>query len=69
MTNEEIEIRFKYHAPKPAQLPKYETIRDEAKKLALVLNALCPDSGELSAALTHLDSVVMFANASIARRE
>jgi len=69
MTNEEIEIRFKYHPPKASQLPKYERIRDEAREFALMLDALCPDSRELSAALTHLDSVVMFANASIARRE
>ena len=69
MTPEEIEIRFSYHAPKQEQLPKYETIRREAKKFAVLLSMLCPDSRELSSAMTHLDSVVMFANASIARRK
>jgi len=66
---EEIERRFKYHAPKEGQPGKYETIRNEARALALTLYALCPPSRELSAAMTHLDEVVMFANASIARRE
>lgn len=65
----EIEARFTYHPPTEDQPPRYEQIRAEAKAYALTLVSLCPPSRELSSALTHLDQVVMFANAAIARRE
>lgn len=64
-----IEHRFTYHPPTPEQAEKYQEIRDEAKRFALRLNALCPDSCELATALTHLDGVVFFANAAIAREQ
>lgn len=62
----DIESRFTYHAPKMGQPEKYERIRNEAKALAHTINDLCPDSREASTALTHLQDVVMWANASIA---
>ena len=65
----EIEKRFTYHPPKENQPERYEMIRSSALEFALFLNRACPDSREKSIAMTHLDQVVMFANASIARRE
>ena len=65
----EIEIRFSYHAPKNDQPARYERIRNEAKAFARTLYELCTDCRESSLALTHLDEVVMWANAAIARRE
>lgn len=65
----EIENRFTYHPPKPGQAEKYVAIRDKAKELAIILSESCPESRELSTALTKLDEVVFFANASIAREE
>lgn len=64
---ERIENDYTYHPPTPDQVPKYEQIRAEVKALALTLADLCPESRELSTALTHLDAVVAAANASIAR--
>lgn len=64
---QDIENRFSYHAPHGDQADRYGRIRENAKWLALELAELCPESRELSLALTHLDSVVFFANASIAR--
>lgn len=61
--------RFTYHPPKPGQPDKYTAIRDLALDLAFKLVGLCPDSRELSTALTKLDEVVFFANAAIARNE
>lgn len=58
---------YKYHAPKEGQAEKYEVIRAKAKELAETIAALCPDSRERSVAFTHLESGVMWANASIAR--
>lgn len=66
---EDLENRFTYHAPKENQPMRYEEIRQRAKELAESLVALCPESRELSLALTNLEQAVMWANASIARNE
>ena len=65
---EELENRFTYHAPTEGQPEKYEKIRGMAHSFAAELVEDCPESRELSLALTHLDEVVFFANAAIARR-
>ena len=67
MDEKELENRFTYHAPKEGQPEMYEAIRDRACNYAIFLNATCPDSREKSLALTKLDEVVFWANASIAR--
>lgn len=60
---------FTYHAPKPGQGERYETIRMKAYNLAYDLLTLTPPSREQSLALTALEEVVMWANAAIARGE
>lgn len=65
----ELERRFTYHAPTPDQVPRYDEIRSLAKAIAWHLMEMCPESRELSLALTKLDEVVMHANAAIARNE
>ena len=65
---EELKNRFTYHAPQGDQAQKYETIRDYAHQFAFDLCDLCPESRELSMAITHLEDTVMWANAAIARR-
>lgn len=57
---------FKYHAPTPEQLPKYEAIREAARQFALVLLQHTPPGSDQSAAFRHLREAVMTANASIA---
>jgi len=68
-TKKEIENRFVYHAPKPGQPERYEKLRECAKDMAYLVNAFCPASREKSMALTKLEEMVMWANASIARNE
>jgi len=68
ITPEEIRNRFTYHAPKDDQPAKYEEIRNTAYELAVMLVDLCPESRELSLALTYLEIAIMEANAAIARR-
>ena len=63
----DIENRFTYHPPVGDQKDRYEVIRGEAKEFAFSLTQLCPESRELSLALTHLEQAVFWANASIAR--
>lgn len=65
----DIKNRFSYHPPKGSQTARYVEIRDRAGALAMHLADSCPESRELSTALTKLDEVVMWANASIARNE
>lgn len=60
---------FVYRAPKPDQIPRYETIRNDARDFAQLLMTLCPPSRELSLALTDLEMCVAHANMSIARNE
>lgn len=67
MHDPDIANRFTYHPPTQAQVEKYQRIRDAARVYAELLADECPRSRELSTALTHLDTVVFFANASIAR--
>ena len=69
MQKEIIERNFTYQPPKDGQPVKYETIRDTAMLFALLLDELCPDSRELSLAMTNLEDCVMWANAAIARNE
>ena len=69
ITNEELESRFTYHAPKNDQTARYISIREKAKELAYMIDELCPKSRERSLAFTKLDETVMWANASIARND
>jgi hypothetical protein len=69
LTQEELDNRFTYHAPKPGQPEKYTAIRTKAAELAVLINELCPESREKSLSITKLEEVSMWANASIARRE
>lgn len=66
---DELAIRFTYHAPTGNQPDRYEKIRAMAFAFAEELVELTPQSREQSLALTHLEETVMWANASIARRE
>lgn len=65
----DLERRFTYHPPKGDQAARYVRLRDEAHELAKLIMEACPESRERSLALTNLDQVVMWANASIARNE
>lgn len=66
---QQIERAFTYHPPKDDQPERYAAIRDQAKGLAHFLLRVTPASREQSVALTHLEEVVFWANASIAREE
>ena len=67
-TDPDIEKRFTYHSPKGKE-QRFQTLRNEAKHLANTIKKQCPDSRERSLALTKLEEVIMWANASIAREE
>ena len=64
-----LENTFTYHSLKERQPEKYQKIREEAKKFAKLILEICPASRERSIALTRLEEVTMWSNASIARNE
>lgn len=68
-TPEQIKHRYSYHAPKNDQTERYEKLRASCLELALKIVELTPFSPEQSRALSHLDEVMMLANAAIARNE
>jgi hypothetical protein len=63
----DLENIYKYHAPKEGQQQKYEAIRATGKELAELITTQCPDGRERFIALTHIETAIMWANASIAR--
>ncbi len=67
MTKVDINNRFTYHAPTGAQPEQYDHIRSLARGVAHELHDLLPEGREKSLASTHLEEVVFWANASIAR--
>ena len=68
MLHEELDTRFSYHRPSSDQIEKYASIRTKARSMAEMMNQLCPESRELSLAMTNMEQAVMWANAAIARR-
>lgn len=69
MDPKEMETRFTYHPPKNDQADRYVRLRERGRELAELLCFYCPESRELSLALTKVEEAVMWANSAIARRE
>ncbi len=67
MNEEDIDRRFRNYAIDDDQYDLCVEIRHAGCVYAKLLNKLCPESREKSLALTHLEEVVFWANASIAR--
>lgn len=67
--HDDLDRRFTYNPPFGDQPDRYVMIRQAARGIAELIVQLTPVSRERSLALTHLDEMVMFANAAIARNE
>jgi hypothetical protein len=66
----QIENNFKYHPPKNQEKAlAHETVRNECRHLANTLDTLLPESREKSLAMTKLEEVMMWSNASVARND
>ena len=64
-----IEEKFTYQAPHGNQVPRYEKLRDEHRRLASLVFYKCPPSSERRRAIEALQEAMMWANASIAVNE
>ena len=69
ITKDTVQNVFSYHAPREDQLPRYETIRLNARIFAEEILTATPHSRERSLALTKIQEAVMWANAAIALNE
>lgn len=70
MEKKDLENRFSFHPAKDEETKvKHETVRNTCLRLALDINSLVPESREKSLAITHLEEVMMWANAAIAREK
>ena len=55
--------------PKGDQPQRYQALQLEARRFALLIDDLCPDSREKSLAITKLEESLMWADKSIAVNE
>ena len=67
MAPADIDNRFVYHAPDAIRVEKHEIVRRDVRTLANRLNDSLPEGREKSLAITHLEEVMFWANAAIAR--
>lgn len=65
----EINKRFDHHAPNGYKVNAHEELRGMVKTLAKYLGQSLPESREKSLAITHLEEVLMWGNAAIARND
>ena len=70
MDQEDLNNRFSFHpaTPENGRGDQHAAIRGECLTLASTLNVLLPEGREKSLAITHLEEVMMWGNAAIARQ-
>lgn len=68
MDSVELRNRFKFHPAKDAAIAElHQEVRTHCLELAQFLNGALPEGREKSLAITNLEQVMFWANASIAR--
>lgn len=65
----DLDRRLSYHPPHGDQAQRYGALRGAFKGVGSLMMQMCPQSRELSVALTHLETALMWSNAAIARNE
>ena len=64
---EDIQLRFAFHPADQDKGNRHAEVRELCKQAADVLNHKLPDGREKSLAITHLEEVMFWGNAAIAR--
>ena len=68
MERSDLENRFSFHPANTEEKKQaHETVRNTCLRVAIDLNNLIPEGREKALALTHLEEVMFWANAGIAR--
>lgn len=70
MEQSDLNNRFGFHpaTPENGRGEVHDAVRGNCLALASTLNALIPDGREKSLAMTHLEEVMFWANAAVARQ-
>lgn len=63
----DIDNRFRFHPATADTGPRHDALRALCGDMARILNAELPDGREKSLAITHLEEVMFWGNAAIAR--
>jgi uncharacterized protein YeaO (DUF488 family) len=66
MKQTDLDNWFQYHAPTPAQVETYNTLRAKAKEFAELFDASVPDCADKTAAMRDLRNTTMAMNLAIA---
>lgn len=70
MDARDIENRFAFHAAATQEKrDEHTSVRQHCRRLADELNQSLPEGREKSLAMTHLEEVMLWANAAIARND
>lgn len=70
MSPEDIENRFAFHAATTEEKRDAHTsVRQQCRQLADFLNEKLPEGREKSSAITHLEEVMFWGNAALARQK
>lgn len=68
MDTQDLEVRFAFHpANTEEKRNEHTSVRQHCLDLALWINEKVPDGREKSLAITHLEEVMLWSNAAIAR--
>lgn len=69
MAPEEIANRFAFHpAGTPDRAAAHDAVRNNCAQMADWLNSALPEGREKSLAITHLEEVMFWSNAAVARQ-
>ena len=70
MNQEDLDNRFTFHErSREVNAQGHQQVRTECGRLAAILNETLPEGREKSLAVTHLEEVMMWSNAAIARSD
>lgn len=67
MDMQDLTNRFRFHRANEAKASMHTLVRQKCYELAVELNDLLPEGREKSLAITHLEEVMFWGNAGIAR--
>ncbi|MFI6512996.1 hypothetical protein ACIBCT_35805 [Streptosporangium sp. NPDC050855] len=67
MTPADLDNRFSHHPPDEEAVTAHETVRRLCRNLAGSLNEMLPEGREKALAITHLEQVMFWSNAAVAR--
>lgn len=67
MEQTDLENRFSFHPATDETGEQHDVVRSDCRALAHHLNKFLPEGREKSLAITHLEEVMMWSNAAIAR--